>query len=94
MTEVYFKPLYESTIDRLPILEYRRVADNLLGGIVEGLIEQGYTQEMAIFFLQSKIFRHELDGGLDTKLLEFGKDYARTIASSYYQDCKQYAEEV
>lgn len=93
MSEIYFKPLYESNIDRLPILEYRRVADNLLGGIVEGLIDQGYTQEMAICFLSSKILRCELDGGLDDDLLKFGKRYAKKMAESYRDDCKRYAEE-
>lgn len=93
MAEIYFKPLYESSIDRLPILEYRRVADNLLGGIVEGLMAQGYTQEMAVCFLSSKILRCELDGGLDGDLLKFGKRYAKKMADAYREDCKRYAEE-
>lgn len=93
MAELYFKPLYESGLDRTPILEYNRVADNLLGGIVEGLIAEGYTEEMAKCFLSSKILRCELDGGLDNELLNFGKAWAKKLADDYKADCKRYAEE-
>ena len=93
MKEIYFKPLYESGLERTTILEYNRVADCLLGGIVEGLMSQGYTEKMAICFLSSKILRCELDGGLDDSLLKFGKRYAKKMAESYRDDCKRYAEE-
>ena len=92
----YFKPMHDlkdSILDRQPALEFPRVADAVLNGIFEGLIEQGYTEEMATCFITSSILRHELDGNLEEGLADFGKFYARTIAHSYRADCKRYAEE-
>lgn len=93
MKEIYFKPLYESGLERTPILEYNRVADCLLGGIVEGLISRGYTEEMAITFLSSKILRKELDGGLDDHFVSIGKQYGQTIAPTYRDDCEKWTTE-
>lgn len=93
MSEILFKPLYQSGLERTPILEYDRVADCLLSGIVEGLIAEGYTEEMAKCFLSSKILRCELDGGLDDDLLNFGKSWAKNLAESYKEHCTRYAEE-
>jgi len=93
MENLYFKPLYESGIDREPILEYNRIADCLLGGIVQGLMSLGYTREMAITFLSSKILRHELDGGLDDHIVSIGKHYGQTIAPTYLKDCEQWTSE-
>jgi hypothetical protein len=92
----YFKPMHdlnESILERQPALEYPRIADSVLRGIFEGLIEQGYTEEMATSFITSSILRHELDGNLEDGLANFGKFYAQTIANSYRDDCKRYAAE-
>ena len=92
----YFKPLDnldQSILDRKPALSYPKIADSVLRGIFEGLMEQGYTEEMATSFITSSILRHELDGNLEDGLADFGKFYARTIAQSYRNDCKRYAEE-
>ena len=96
MSEIYFKPLYnldDSILNRQPALEFPRVADSVLSGIMEGLIEQGYSEKMAKCFITSKILRCELDGNLEDGLKNFGKFYAKTIAFSYYGDCERYAEE-
>lgn len=93
MENIYFKPLYESSIERKPIYEYNRVADCLLGGIVKGLMSRGYTQEMAITFLSSKILRCELDGGFDDHIVSIGKHYGQTIAPTYMDDCKKWTKE-
>jgi len=91
----YFKPLddlSQSILDRQPALSYPRVADAILSGIFAGLLEQGYTEDMATSFITSKILRHELDGNLEDELENFGKFYAKTIAHSYRKDCEQYAK--
>lgn len=93
---LYFKPLDDlnkSMLDRQPALEFPRVADSVISGIVEGLLERGYTEEMARCFITSKIFRCELDGTVEDGLRNFGKFYALAIAPTYYNDCKRYAEE-
>jgi hypothetical protein len=93
----YFKPFHdlnESILERQPALEYPRIADSVLRGIFEGLIEEGYTEDMATSFITSSILRHELDGNLEDGLADFGKFYARTIANSYRSDCKRYAEQI
>jgi hypothetical protein len=92
----YFKPFHdlnESILERQPALEYPRIADSVLRGIFEGLIEEGYTEDMATSFITSSILRHELDGNLEEGLADFGKFYARTIANSYRGDCKRYTEQ-
>lgn len=92
----YFKPLDDlshSILDRQPAVSYPRVADAVLSGIYAGLLEQGYTEEMAVSFITSKILRYELDGNLEDGLADFGKFYAKTIAHSYRRDCEQYAQE-
>ncbi len=93
---IYFKPLDDlstSILDRKPALSYPRVADSVISGIIQGLIEQGYTEEMAETFITSKILRCELDGNLEDGLKDFGKFYAKTVAFSYFQDCERYAKE-
>lgn len=95
--EVFFKPLdnlEKSVLNRKPALEYPRVADAVLRGIMEGLIEKGYTKEMAVSFITSKILRCELDGHLEDGLADFGRFYARTIAPAYFDTCERYAEEI
>lgn len=91
---VLFKSSWESSLEREPICEYNRTADCLLGGIVEGLMARGYTEEMARAFLSSKIFRCELDGGLDEHLVNIGKHYGQTIAQTYFNDCERFAKEM
>jgi len=94
---MYFKPLYDLEqslhITRIPALEYPRIADSIIHGIVAGLLERGYTEEMAKNFITSKILRHELDGKLEDALFNFGKFYGETVAPIYSDNCKQYAEE-
>lgn len=95
--EVSFKPMHDmgdSVLNRTPAVSYPRVADAVLRGIMEGLTEKGYTQEMAVSFITSKILRCELDGHLEDGLADFGRFYARTIAPAYFSDCKRYAEEI
>jgi hypothetical protein len=91
----YFKPLDnldQSILDRKPALSYPKVADSVLRGIFEGLIEQGYTEEMATCFITSSILRHELDGNLEDGLADFGRFFAKMVANTYRQDCKKYAD--
>jgi len=93
----YFKPLddlNQSMLDRKPAFSYPRVADSVLRGIFEGLVSEGYTEEMATCFITSKILRCELDGNLEDGLADFGKFYAKMVANAYRQDCKKYAEEI
>lgn len=92
----YFRPLdnlENSILDRQPALEFPRVADSVLRGIIEGLIEQGYTEEMAVCFITSKILRCELDGKLEDGLADFGRFYAKTVAPAYFETCERYARE-
>ena len=91
----YFKPLDnldQSILDRKPALSYPKIADSVLRGIFEGLTEQGYTEEMATCFITSSILRHELDANLEDELANFGRFFAKMVASAYRQDCKKYAE--
>ena len=93
---MYFKPLDNldnSILDRQPALSYPRVADSVISGIIAGLMERGYTEEMASSFITSKILRCELDGTLEDALFNFGKFYGQTIAPSYFDKCEQYAKE-
>jgi hypothetical protein len=93
---MFFKPLHnldESILDRQPAFSYPRIADSIINGIIAGLLERGYTEDMAKAFITSKILRHELDGTLADALFNFGKFYGETVAPIYSDTCKQYAEE-
>ena len=93
---MYFKPmdnLDNSTLNRQPAFSYPRVADSLISGIIAGLLERGYTEDMAKAFITSKILRCELDGKLEDALFNFGKFYGETVAPTYTDLCEQYSKE-
>ena len=94
---MYFKPLFNidepACFERIPALSYPRIADSILDGIVSGLKGRGYTEEMIISFITSKILRCELDGQLEDALFNFGKFYGQTIAPIYFDKCEQTAKE-
>ena len=93
---MYFKPLDNlntGSLNRIPALSYPKLADSIINGIIVGLKEKGYSEEMAISFITSSILRHELDEKLEDALFDFGNIYAQTVASIYFETCKNYAEE-
>ena len=91
---IYFKPMGDMLcMNRTPALSYPRIADSILSGILAGLMERGYTENMASAFITSKILRCELDGKLEDALFNFAKFYGETIAPTYIDKCEQYAKE-
>jgi hypothetical protein len=91
---MYFKPMENlNDSNRTPAISYPRIADSILSGIIAGLMERGYTENMASAFITSKILRCELDGKLEDALFNFAKFYGETIAPTYIDKCEQYAKE-
>lgn len=99
MTEHYFKQIplnysEEFNNERIEMFSYDRIANTVTGAIMESLVDQnGWTQEAAIKFMQSRAMRFGLDQTLGELLEKAAKKWVKSEAPSWKDDCHRWAEE-